>query len=60
MFTFSAEEMVYIGDNPLKDFEGPISLGWNAIRIRRPGGINFEIETLLEIPEIESLSNLLM
>jgi len=60
MFTFPVDEMIYIGDNPLKDFESPISLGWSVVRIRRPGGINFEIETLLEIPEIETLTSLLI
>lgn len=29
---------VYLGDNPLKDFHAPRRLGWNTIRVRRPGG----------------------
>lgn len=33
-----AGDHVYIGDNPLKDFDAPRRLGWNTIRVRRPGG----------------------
>lgn len=33
-----AGDHVYIGDNPLKDFHAPRRLGWNTIRVRRPGG----------------------
>jgi putative hydrolase of the HAD superfamily len=31
---------VYVGDNPLKDFLAPRSLGWKTIRIKRPGALH--------------------
>lgn len=33
-----ADQHVYIGDNPTKDFHSPRRLGWNTIRVRRPQG----------------------
>jgi putative hydrolase of the HAD superfamily len=32
--------LVYIGDNPAKDFTSPIALGWSAIRLRLPGQLH--------------------
>jgi putative hydrolase of the HAD superfamily len=29
-------ELVYIGDNPAKDFYGPQQLGWHSVRLRLP------------------------
>ncbi len=29
--------LVYIGDNPSRDFPAPDSLGWKTVRVRRPG-----------------------
>lgn len=54
---------VYIADNPSKDFFAPQILGWNAIRVRRPGGLHedrecppqlarFEVSNLEEIPNL--------
>jgi putative hydrolase of the HAD superfamily len=37
---------VYIGDNPSKDFRAPVSLGWTAVRIRRPGGLHFDSDAV--------------
>jgi putative hydrolase of the HAD superfamily len=39
-----ADEHVYIGDNPLKDFHAPRRLGWNTIRVRRPQGEHAAVE----------------
>jgi putative hydrolase of the HAD superfamily len=33
-------ECLYVGDNPLKDFVAPRRLGWQTVRIRRPGGLH--------------------
>ncbi len=33
---------VYIGDNPVKDFAAPRTLGWQTICVRRPGGVYSE------------------
>ncbi|TKB75825.1 MAG: HAD family hydrolase [Nitrospira sp.] len=40
----SAQETVYVGDNPMKDFVGARELGLYTIRIRRPGGQYSAIE----------------
>jgi putative hydrolase of the HAD superfamily len=37
-------QFVYVADNPAKDFIGPNSLGWDTIRVRRPGGLHFSEE----------------
>lgn len=54
--------VVYIADNPLKDFAVPYQLGWRTIRIIRPGGIhaklpsqvdvNYTVESFAEIQEL--------
>ncbi len=51
-------EMVYIADNPLKDFMAPVELGWGAVRVRRPKGIYSHIDRTSEVPEISSLFEL--
>jgi putative hydrolase of the HAD superfamily len=33
----SPEQMVYIGDNPVKDFQAPNLLGWDSIHLVLPG-----------------------
>lgn len=44
----------YVGDNPLKDFKAPLSRGWMAIRIRRPGGLHSLLESPPECrPQLE-------
>ena len=30
---------VYVADNPRKDFDAPVRLGWHTVRVRRPGGL---------------------
>lgn len=34
------ESLLYIGDNPEKDFVAPNVLGWRSIRLRMPGGLH--------------------
>lgn len=56
------DTVIFIGDNPQKDFFVPQKLGLLTIRIRRPGGIyaniptndsvNIEISSLIELPNI--------
>jgi putative hydrolase of the HAD superfamily len=41
---FRAEQCMYVADNPAKDFQGPRSLGWRTVRIRRPLGLHFHVE----------------
>ena len=56
---------VYVADNPLKDFFAPRTLGWNAIRVRRPAGLHehekcsselvrFEVPNLEQVPDLVS------
>ncbi len=35
-FGLPHEKLVYIGDNPLKDFHAPAKLGWQSVRLRLP------------------------
>lgn len=56
-------QMVYVGDNPAKDFITARRLGSRTIRVRRPGTLHFEtalpaareadvtVETLSEVPQ---------
>lgn len=52
------EELQYVGDNPLKDFETPLALGWNVIRVRRPGSEHHEVETPHGVDEVVDLASL--
>ena len=56
---------VYVADNPSKDFFAPRTLGWDAIRVRRPGGLHehqecsselarFEVPNLEPVPDLVS------
>jgi len=49
----SASKFVYVADNPHKDFAGPRSLGWVTVRIRRPEGIHFDVESSVGGPDVE-------
>ena len=40
----AAEQLVYIGDNPLKDFRTPRLLGMTTIRVRRPDTFHAAVE----------------
>lgn len=57
------EEAVYIGDNPVKDFDGPQMLGMKSLRIKRYGGehslVKAKDQSIYEIKSINELSDLL-
>jgi putative hydrolase of the HAD superfamily len=36
--TDAMDSLVYVADNPMKDFVAPNQLGWTTVRVRRPGG----------------------
>ena len=38
-FDLPAERLVYIGDNPDKDFHAPTQLGWTSVRLKLPGQV---------------------
>ena len=40
--------LVYVGDNPLKDFAAPRARGWQTIRLRTPGQITADLEAKAE------------
>jgi putative hydrolase of the HAD superfamily len=57
-------DLVYVADNPAKDFAGPNRLGWTTVRLSRPGQLHrdvapidddhrpdFVIGDLLDLPE---------
>ena len=52
------EGMVYIGDNPAKDFLAPKRLGWHTIRLRLPEQLRFRDEAPSAdfAPQLEVLS----
>jgi putative hydrolase of the HAD superfamily len=33
--------LVYVADNPRKDFAAPATLGWRTVRVRRPEGLHY-------------------
>jgi putative hydrolase of the HAD superfamily len=60
-------ELVYVADNPTKDFLGPRSRGWLTVRLRHGGQIWHEAEAIdpaaspdLEVAAIKSLLKLLL
>ena len=56
-FALEGSACMYVGDNPAKDFQGPIGLGWSVCRIRRTGSM-FETMEVPGVPEIKSLDEL--
>jgi len=58
---FSPGDCMYIADNPEKDFQAPLALGWTCVRIRRPGGLHGSKPlppSIGSVPEIGSLRDL--
>ena len=56
-----ASELVYVGDNPAKDFVGARACGWRTVRVRRPGTLHFDVnpgpgcEPEAEVPSLDML-----
>jgi putative hydrolase of the HAD superfamily len=44
------KRLLYIGDNPSKDFLAPRSLGWRTVRVRRSGGLH---ENAVSGPDVD-------
>lgn len=44
-FGMEGRDCVYVADNPHKDFAGPKELGWRTVRVRRPLGLHFDVES---------------
>lgn len=59
-------ECTYVADNPVKDFAAPRLLGWQTVRVRRPGGlheltasgpdVDHEVADLGGLPELLELA----
>jgi len=45
-WSLDPNELMYIGDNPIKDFITPKELGWRTVRLRLPGQEKFQLEAL--------------
>lgn len=50
---------VYLADNPTKDFVAPLAMGWQAVRVRRTGGLHEALPTPAGVHEIADLSSFL-
>lgn len=55
LFGTASENCTYVGDNPIKDFEAPLYLGWHVVRIRPAQGVYRHITTPEGVPEFESI-----
>lgn len=58
----NSESLVYVGDNPHKDFRTPRELGIKTIRVRRPGTLYYNVRLSSELEadyEVESLDEIL-
>jgi putative hydrolase of the HAD superfamily len=51
-FGYSGSECVYMGDNPVKDFVGPVELGWSTVRVRRRNGIHEDVRSERDAPYV--------
>ena len=47
--------LAYVADNPAKDFDVPLRLGWRTIRVRLPGSLHEDVATPRAVPEVTSL-----
>ncbi len=59
------DRLVYIGDNPLKDFHVPTKLGWQSVRLRLPGQVREKLPhdampPTYEVESVAALRNLLL
>jgi putative hydrolase of the HAD superfamily len=55
-----ANRLVYVADNPTKDFAAPRQLGWTTVRVRRPGGLHANLPDGTDVDVVvEDLRDLL-
>lgn len=54
------ENLIYIGDNPSKDFDAPAQLGWQSVRLRLPEQLRFDHDysTYRPTKEVASVATL--
>jgi putative hydrolase of the HAD superfamily len=67
VWQFEPDQMVYVADNPTKDFVTPKQMGWTTVRLRVTGQLHFELEPAsedlaphVEIKSYDDLSELLL
>ncbi|WP_232476134.1 HAD family hydrolase [Flavisphingomonas formosensis] len=60
IFGVPPQALVYVADNPNKDFHAPRRLGWRTLQIKRPGRLHTRIESFAESAdaEIETLDEI--
>ena len=59
-YELKGADLVYIGDNPHKDFIAPRKMGWRTVRVRRPMGLHSGAPSRDDVDcELESLDDLL-
>lgn len=51
-----SKDLVYIGDNPKKDFSAPLELNWSAVRVRLEGSEHFNAPTPEGVWEASTLA----
>lgn len=52
-FGLPPERLVYVGDNPAKDFHAPAELGWASVRLRLPEQVRYSASHELLAPTYE-------
>jgi putative hydrolase of the HAD superfamily len=64
-FGVTVHRYTYVADNPSKDFQGPRSLGWKTVRIRRREGLYSSLEgdvlgsSDLEVSDLNAVTDML-
>lgn len=51
-------EILWVADNPAKDFQSPEAMGWHSVRINRPGSLHHNVGAPSWITELQSLADL--
>ncbi|QIK64969.1 HAD family hydrolase [Nocardioides sp. HDW12B] len=51
----SGPDLVYVADNPHKDFDGPLARGWRVLRVRRPESLHESADSPRGVGEVSSL-----
>jgi putative hydrolase of the HAD superfamily len=57
-WSLSGPELVYVADNPAKDFLAPVERGWRSVRVRRDGSLHVEVDTPEGVTEVADLAEL--
>lgn len=50
-------QLIYVGDNPKKDYVPATARGWQFVRIRRSGSVHEDVETPVGVPEYPNLTD---